>query len=246
MTDNIEKLSSRYTGLRGRMIDLTNATLTRSKSADLMRRLDGEEIDRIADILGDIAAIETDAGSQISFSELADAAARDPNRKAGELVFWEYQSLRDDDRWHGLNGWPECECGGCGCDEPATTTDDSSIPVCGACSEYTCDDDGDVRCSNMDDVEIVTESCGAGNQTRSYARLKPPAMPGEDPDGEWACYWETVGDDSHVVSRHGTREDAEQAVASHDFPRPGDHTQYLCGYVTRELVADRWVTPEEE
>jgi len=30
----------------------------------------------------------------------------------------------------GLNGWPECVCAGCGCSEPATTTDDGGYPVC--------------------------------------------------------------------------------------------------------------------
>lgn len=234
----------KYTELRGRMNDLTNAGLTVEESDELMRRLEASEIDRISNILSDIAAVATDSDC-ISLSDLADAAHRNRRYKAGELVFWECQSLCDEERWHALDGWPECECVGCCCSDPATTTDDSSIPVCDACSEYTVDADGDVHCSNMDDVEVVTESCGAGNQTRSYVRLKPPEMPEEDPEGEWACYWETAGNDSHVASRHSTREEAEQAVASHDFPRPGDHTQYLCGYVVRELVDGRWIRPEE-
>ena len=100
--------------------------------------------------------------------------------------------------------------------------------------------------SRCGDVEIVTEGCGAGNQTRSYARIRPPEMPDEDADGEWACYWDTVGEGARVVSRHATREDAEQAVAAHDWPRPGDHTQYLCGYEVRTLVDGRWVRGEDE
>lgn len=42
----------------------------------------------------------------------------------------------------------ECECQGCGCDEPATTTDDGGVPVCEECADFTCDD-GDVVCSRM-------------------------------------------------------------------------------------------------
>jgi hypothetical protein len=167
-------------------------------------------------------------------------------RSIGEAAFWNLQSERDNEKMHELTGWPECACVACGCSEPATCTDDGGTEVCDACSEYTVDSDGDVHCSNMDDVEVVTESCGAGFQTRSYVRLKPPEMPEEDPEGEWACYWDTVGNDAHVVSRHTTRDEAEQAVASHDWPRPGDHTQYLCGYAVRQLVDGDWIMPEED
>jgi hypothetical protein len=232
-----------FSSIRGHMNNLVATGLTVDECDDLMRRYDAAEIDRIASILSDIATIATD-GDGTSQYDLAIATHNRPGHKAGELVFWEYQSVRDEDKWHVLDGWPECECCGCGCSDPATTTDDGGVPVCDACSEYTVDSDGDVHCGNMDDVEIVTESCGAGNQTRSYARIKPPGMPDEDPDGKWACYWDTAGNDSHVVSRHSTRDGAEQAVSAHDFPRPGDHTQYLCGYAVRELVDDRWVDPD--
>lgn len=231
--------------LRSHMADLMATGLTARESASLMREHEASEIDRIVGILSDIADIASD-GDGTSQADLADEAHSNPGRTAGELVFWLYPHTRDDERWHALPGWPDCECSGCGCGDPATTTDVSSIPVCAACSEYTVDSDGDVHCRNMDDVEVVVESCGAGHQTRSYVRLRPPEMPEPDPDGEWACYWDTCGDGSHVVSRHGTREEAEQAVAAHDFPRPGDHTQYLCGYVVRELVDGRWARPEED
>ncbi len=143
-----------------------------------------------------------------------------------------------------LPGWPKCECNAC--DNPATGTDDGGNPVCDECREYAVDEDGDAHCAtHSDDVEIVTESCGAGGQTRSYARLRPPGMPGEDPTGSWAVYWES-GDDSHVVSRHTTQAEAEQAVAAHDWPPPGDHTRYLCGYGVRHLIAGEWLTEDEE
>ena len=164
----------------------------------------------------------------------------------GKLAWHALSHERDDEALHELPGWPECECTACGCSEPATTTDDGGCAVCAECAEYTVDDDGDVHCMRCGDVEIVTESCGAGNQTRSYARLIPPEMPESDPEGEWACYWDTVGDDAHVISRHATRESAEQAVAAHDWPRPGDRTAYLCGYVVRQLVGGEWTQPEQE
>lgn len=149
-----------------------------------------------------------------------------------------------DDLW----GLP-CECSACHCDEWSTTMDDGGVPVCDACSCYTVDDDGVVHCSQSDDLEAVVETCGAGGQTRSYYRLRPPQPPVSDPAGLWATWWETVGEDSHLVDRYATREDAEQAVASYDWPRPGDHTDYLCGYGVRTLVDEAWVrvgTEDEE
>lgn len=140
---------------------------------------------------------------------------------------------------------PGCECPSCGCDEPATTTDDGANRVCAACEEYTTDDDGETLCSRCEGVETVVESCGAGNQTRSYLRKSPPAMPDADPDGEYAIYWETSGDDAHVCSRHSSYDEAKQAVEAKDWPRPGDNTHYLCGYGIRKLVGGEWVGVDE-
>lgn len=102
----------------------------------------------------------------------------------GEAAFWAIPGGRNNEALHDLNGWPKCACTGCGCDEPATCTDEQSVEVCGVCSEYTIDNDGKVHCANCDDVEIVTESCGAGLQIRSWARLKTPASPAKDPREE--------------------------------------------------------------
>jgi hypothetical protein len=145
-----------------------------------------------------------------------------------------------------IAGWPGCECSGCGCSEPATCTDDQGIPTCAACQDYTTTDDGEVLCGNCTGVETVVESCGAGNQTRTYLRQTPPPEPETDPAGEWACYWETVGDDAHVVSRHATSDLASQAVAAKDWPGPGDHTRYLCGYEVRQLVGGEWCQVDED
>ena len=178
-----------------------------------------------------------EAGSRYSRHQVIEAAA---SGKIGKLAFRALRDERDDETLQALPGWPECQCSACGCAEPATTTDDGGVPVCDECADYAVDDDGDVHCARCGDVEIVTESCGAGSQTRSYARIRPPEMPPSDPDGEWACYWDTVGDDAHVVSRHSTREEAEQAMAAHDWPGPTDHTAYLCGYTVRHLVDGEW------
>ena len=153
-------------------------------------------------------------------------------------------SCDPDDPRVALDGWPECECSSGQCSEPATRTDDGGTPVCDACADYAVDEDGDVHCASCDsgDVEQVTETCGAGGQTRSYFRLRPPAMPEVDPEGEWGVWWDTVGDDAHLVSRHTTRAAAEQAIAAHDWPRPGDHTQYLCGYGVRHLIDGEWLS----
>lgn len=165
-------------------------------------------------------------------------------RSIGEIA-WD-KADRDEAAELELDGWPECECTACGCSNPATTTDDGGIPVCWECANYTVDTDGDVHCMRCGDVEMVSESCGAGNQMRSYARLIPPAMPDADPDGTYSVWWETVGDDAHLVARYTTGDLAKQAVEAHDFPAPGDHTNYLCGYGVRELISGRWASVEEE
>lgn len=140
-----------------------------------------------------------------------------------------------------------CQCSACGCDEPAMTTDDDGVPVCDECSCYAVDAEGQVHCSRDGDViEEVVESCGAGGQTRSYYRMRPPAAPETDADGAWATWWETVGDDSHMVDRYATRADAEQAIAAYDWPGPSDHTPYLCGYGVRTLADGEWIAIDEE
>jgi len=167
----------------------------------------------------------------------------------GEIVWQEMRRYvdHDDDPILDLPGWPTCECSACGCDEPATTTDDGGTAVCATCADYAIDEDGDVHCARCGDVEEVVECCGAGGQTRSYYRLRPPTMPETDPEGTWCVWWETVGDDSHVVDRYASRVEAEQAVAAHDWPRPGDHTQYLCGYGVRRLDDDgEWTTDDDD
>ena len=133
-----------------------------------------------------------------------------------------------------------CTCSSCGCDELATHYDsDAGDRVCAECRDYTCDENGEVYCSRCPETEYVLDG------GRTYLRLSPPEMPKEDPDGAWACYWETSCDDAHVVSRHSSIEEAEQAVEAHDWPPPGDHTVYLCGYGIRELVDGEWVRVDD-
>ena len=135
----------------------------------------------------------------------------------------------------------QCECG-CGCGEAATTSD-GGLYLCGACAEYVVDTSGKVVCSRDPRAEEIVESCGAGGQTRSYWRLRPPVAPAVAPDGEWACYWSVIGPGSRVVSRHATEKDAKQAVAARDWPAPGDPTHYLARYEVRRWDGEWWVAP---
>ncbi|MGC1582706.1 MAG: hypothetical protein WA766_14560 [Candidatus Acidiferrales bacterium] len=99
------------------------------------------------------------------------------HKTVGAVAFWALPSERENQRLHALPGWPACACTAwnCDCDDPATTTDDGGVAVCEVCAQYVIDADGQVHCAQCDDVEveIVTESCGAGHQTHSYARIKP-------------------------------------------------------------------------
>lgn len=72
-----------------------------------------------------------------------------------------------------------------------------------------------------------------------------------DSDGEYAVYWETVGDDAHVVTRYGSHEAAEAVCRqkNREFsarnPSSGG-TTYLCGFGVRQLVDGKWQRVEAE
>lgn len=159
-------------------------------------------------------------------------------------IAWEHGD-REDERLHEIAHWPWCTCT-CDCDEAATTTDDGGGEVCDACSRYAIDKDGEVVCSRSGLTEEISESCGAGGQMRTYTRIIPPEFPPADEAGDYAVWWETVGDDSHIVARYSTAQDAARAVDAHDWPPPGDRTAYLCGYAVRVWVDGRWVPYNEE
>lgn len=55
-----------------------------------------------------------------------------------------------------------CACPDCGCDEPATTTDDGGTAVCEACAEYAVDEDGDTYCSRRAEYVDAGEWTGGG------------------------------------------------------------------------------------
>ena len=195
-------------------------------------------------LLRDFRKIASANGRYLTLDDLVEAAR---DGEIGKLVWDKCHDRRKMvEMCASWPGWPTCQCTCCGCDEPAVTTDAGGIEVCDECADYTTDDDGGVVCSKDDRTETVTESCGAGNQQRSYVRLKPPEMPESDATGEYCLYWATCGDDNHVVSRYTTRDEAEQAVAAKDWPRPGDNTHYLCGYEARQLVDGQWLGLERE
>lgn len=91
---------------------------------------------------------------------LADAMAGSPDD-------WEVVEFHTDDnarrRWVALGRKPRtCECPDCGCDEPATTTDDGGNEVCAACAEYATDEDGETHCSRCDEYTDEGEWTGGG------------------------------------------------------------------------------------
>ena len=157
-----------------------------------------------------------------------------PGGEIGQMAWDRYLGASYGDHLHNealhtLPGWPECECWGCGCTEPATQTDDGGVPVCDDCSSYTLDDDGQVVCSNMD----VCEECGesrlsdaldaGGNSTVRLTgcaceRAAAIAEEDRDEDGEWAV----VDMDGRIESRHASEAGAN-AYTSHAGERFANH-----------------------
>lgn len=67
-----------------------------------------------------------------------------------------------------------------------------------------------------------------------------------DADGEFCVFWETVGDDAHLIERYTTHEAA--AAVCHQKNREfsarnpsGGGTTYLCGFSVRSLARGRFV-----
>jgi len=96
-----------------------------------------------------------------SYDDFAEACKWDEDLTIGQWVFDEsgYEG-RANPACHKLDGWPDCQCNSCGCTEPATTTDDSSVPVCEACAEYTVDANGDTVCSRQTADFRTCHVCG--------------------------------------------------------------------------------------
>ena len=91
--------------------------------------------------------------------------------RAGNLVGWTFADgssiLESGGGWDTPAGWAaqgetvpsECWC----CGEPATATEpDSGDPACEDCTEYCCDEDGEVHCACDPDVHDEGESSGGG------------------------------------------------------------------------------------
>lgn len=84
---------------------------------------------------------------------------------------------------------------------------------------------------------------GNGRTAEDYLYKKLVDTAGKpDPKGEWCVYWETVGDDAHVVERYPT-EDAARAAAeitSGELEETHPGGRLLCGYSVRQLVEGEW------
>jgi hypothetical protein len=72
-----------------------------------------------------------------------------------------------------------------------------------------------------------------------------------DPNGQYAVWWETIGDDAHIVNRYNSYE-AAQAVCDEyqrEFlsrhPHSGGVT-YRCGFGVRMFCDDGWYSVDEE
>lgn len=97
-------------------------------------------------------------------------------------------------------------------------------------------------CDALETENAVGEP-GESAQEYMLRMLDAEATEGEDPEGEYCVYWETVLADSHVVARYSTLSAAVAATTAAtiklraNFPGGG----LRCHYSTRTLVDGEWI-----
>jgi hypothetical protein len=95
-------------------------------------------------------------------------------------------------------------------------------------------------------IEEILASLGIDDECPD---VPEPADPEDeiDPDaaGDWCVYWETVGDDAHVVARYATEDDASAVCDAKNRALKGANPGHLlCGYDVRHLVDGEWIASE--
>jgi hypothetical protein len=103
----------------------------------------------------------------------------------------------------------ECSCGCCGCDEPATDTDEGGNPSCAACLTYLSLDDGTLVCSRQtedfskchecyEDISwtgILTGTPGQSNYRLGDCGCGKDVWRNEEIGGGWDRYGYAPGED---------------------------------------------------
>ena len=86
------------------------------------------------------------------------------------------------------------------------------------------------------------EGVGGEDADQMKERLLRQTAGEPDNEGEYCVWWSTVGDDSHVVGRYAT---AEQAMAAGELADRDLRERYpgtlLCGFEVRRLDDGQWV-----
>lgn len=86
---------------------------------------------------------------------------------------------------------------------------------------------------------------GNGNEDADamYTRMLDERIGESDSNGAWAVYWETVGDDAHVVERYATLDQAEAHVERAEISLKDNYPggNLLCGYGVRQFINNTWV-----
>lgn len=95
-----------------------------------------------------------------------------------------------------------------------------------------------------DGVEVLLSALGLDDDIPD---VPEPELASEtidaNPDGDYAVYWTTVGDDERVIERYTTREDAETIAAERQRSlRATNPGNLLCGYEARVRDGGRWVS----
>jgi hypothetical protein len=134
--------------------------------------------------------------------------------------------------------WTRCACGHYGQEGNQVFAD-----------SWTVDEDTNGGDQLPDAAAIALDALGLED---TIPDVEEPALASEehevDEDGEYAVYWETVGDDAHVVARYTTLE-AAQAVAeekSRGLAAKNPGGNLLCGYGVRVLENGKWVHTDAE
>lgn len=232
---------------------------------DISGSPDAEEYDdaqELATAVLDWAAGECDGNRDYSIGDTLYVIVRRPDgsqvQDSRTLELEDFDgSVSDVNEWEHIADYVACLYGTDG-DQPGDCVVEIGKTPHGAWyvrhGDDGCKDEDEGPFATRDEAEAraqewadeLNEACEGEDAEAMQARLLAERAGEPDEDGEYCVYWETAGDDDHVVERYGSAEAAEAAAELRNQQLAAKHPggNLLCGYAVRQLVDDEWIAVE--